>query len=771
MERMLKVYDGEAKQVAKIPETRLIARYPAFLMVGASEAAKAALSAAWLIEDVTDQFQVQSGDQTIETAIPRTGAAGETLAHPAYKDEQEPPSGPHHYIVQFVGPIKKKWLADVRQAGADLTEPYEGFAVVALLSPPALAKVSKLSSVRWVGHLPYEARMSEHVRRQTDHDLSVKPGPIEPSGRFIDDAYTLQFFYGEQAEHARQPIRDLGFDIVEFTPGSKAMVVRFIGEGAGLRQDRLRKLARIHGVRNLSARPVRRLTSDRASQVMGAEKSLNAPPGLGLSGDGEVIGICDSGLDSGDPKNIHPDFMGRIKVLKSYPIASSYDSYVDNPGHDDGAADVNIGHGTHTAGAIVGDGTASAKLQDLSGRVRGLAYRAKLVFQAIEQGLEWKDQKWLDQYGKYVFAGLPLELRTLFDFAYSQGARIHSNSWAGGDTAGYDNDCQIVDQFIWDKPNFCILFSAGNDGTDADNDGVVDLGSVGTPGTAKNCITVGACENARPDVTLTYGERWTDKFKVDPIKSDRVADNASDIAAFSGRGPTTDGRIKPDIVAPGTYILSARSRALPDDIINYGLPKGSNLYMYMCGTSMATPLAAGGVGIVREYLRKVRKIKSPTAALLKAAVIAGAEPVGKNPTPPDNNQGFGRLNIDNVLAPPAPLNTAFIEGSGMNTGDLNERVITVKESGQNLRFVMAYSDFPGPKLVNNLNMVVRDPAGVPHIGNVNANGGFDANNNVELIVIPQAPAGDYRLQVIGANVPRGPQRYALVVIGAIGPAV
>lgn len=82
------------------------------------------------------------------------------------------------------------------------------------------------------------------------------------------------------------------------------------------------------------------------------------------------------------------------------------------------------------------------------------------------------------------------------------------------------------------------------------------------PGTAKNCITVGASENLRPEIGKTYGGIWPDDFPANPIKSDKRSDDAEGMVAFSSRGPTVDGRIKPDVVAPGTYILSTLIKAL-----------------------------------------------------------------------------------------------------------------------------------------------------------------------------------------------------------------
>ncbi len=90
-----------------------------------------------------------------------------------------------------------------------------------------------------------------------------------------------------------------------------------------------------------------------------------------------------------------------------------------------------------------------------------------------------------------------------------------------------------------------------------------------------------------------------------------MANNPSHIAGFSARGPCKDGRFKPDVIAPGTYILSTRSsmadtkeeeesiwsRLPPDDPTQH-------YYIYMGGTSMSTPLTAGAVALIRQYLRE-----------------------------------------------------------------------------------------------------------------------------------------------------------------------
>ena len=232
---------------------------------------------------------------------------------------------------------------------------------------------------------------------------------------------------------------------------------------------------------------------------------------------GEIVGICDTGLDVGSTSPAHPDFAGRVKWVKSYPITPDLAPYINNPGADDGAADLDSGHGTHVAGSAVGDGAASAALQGRA-PIRSMAYGARLVFQAVEQALDWKSQANLQRYGRYLLAGIPADITTIFADAYAKGARVHSNSWGGGEPGVYDGQCRQLDQFVWDHPAMCVVVAAGNDGTDADSDGQINLGSVTSPGTAKNCITVGACENLRHNFDgETYGGWWPRDYPAAPV--------------------------------------------------------------------------------------------------------------------------------------------------------------------------------------------------------------------------------------------------------------
>src|SRR5581483_5490107 len=102
---------------------------------------------------------------------------------------------------------------------------------------------------------------------------------------------------------------------------------------------------------------------------------------------------------------------------------------INNPGADDGPADVDSGHGTHVAGSVLGNGSSSAGLSGLTGPIRGLAFKARLVFQAVEQEMLWKKPEFAKKFGgRFVLSGLPLDLADLF--AATRGLTTRSaSSW------------------------------------------------------------------------------------------------------------------------------------------------------------------------------------------------------------------------------------------------------------------------------------------------------------------------------------------------------
>ena len=180
----------------------------------------------------------------------------------------------------------------------------------------------------------------------------------------------------------------------------------------------------------------------------------------------------------------------------------------------------------------------------------------------------------------YYLIGIPDDLRDLFQQAYNVGARVHSNSWGGDANGDYTLDSADTDDFVWDNPDMAITSRPATPAPTRTRDGVVDNDSMGSPATAKNVITVGASENDRQgnwqcDTSLSYTTRARPGRPERPLHlrpglagrlpgqspGQRLQRRAtpSRWPPSPAAAPTDDGRIKPDVVAPGTWVLSGYS--------------------------------------------------------------------------------------------------------------------------------------------------------------------------------------------------------------------
>lgn len=771
MDSVLKVFVSGSEQDLLAEQFNVIEKYSGFILLSLAQQDVAEISTRYPTENITDQYIISAGQRQLDTAMPRVDQKGKTRSHPDYKGVKKLSAGFHHYLIQFIGPIKKPWLKAVVKAGGKLQSPFTGFSYVVRTDEASLAKISALPFVRWAGHLSHSDRVSPSVMKFAKRKVN-ETGADLPRSRVLPGLYEVEFFDNNSMKLAAKQIREIGFNILETDKPARLMILQ---HGGGVSTaKRVRELSAVHGVRFIREHSMKRTSNDLSPRLMGAGSVLeNRVPGL--DGSGEVVAVCDTGLDTGDAASIHADFKGRIVAIDSYPIKSYYNRFLDNPGGDDGAADFNSGHGTHVTGSVLGDGTESFGLSGTEGPIRGLAYKAKLVFQAVEQEMKWKNTEYYQLIGRYTLAGIPNDIQVLFADAYAKNARIHSNSWGGGEPGEYDSQSEQLDRFVWEHKDFCVLVAAGNDGTDQDGDGSINPTSVTSPATAKNCICVGASENERPDFNANqYGNWWSDDYPVAPYNSDPMADDPDEIVAFSSRGPTQDGRIRPDIVAPGTFILSTRSSMIASNNMAWGAFTGSNKYFHMGGTSMATPLAAGAATLVRQHLRKNIKLANPSAALIKASLIAGARRLpnpGAGNVLADNDQGYGRVDLQAVIAPDEPASVVFMDvADALETGDVWEHEFFISSVEAPLRLVLCYSDYPGENLVNNLNLIITSPEGTRHVGNPSAADDLtmDSTNNVEAIQVNNPSPGKWKIEVVGSNVPESAQDFALVLIAALG---
>lgn len=503
--------------------------------------------------------------------------------------------------------------------------------------------------------------------------------------------------------------------------------------------NQVNELAQSPWVLWIEPAPTMRLFDEVASEIVegGQEGPGTAIHHLGFDGRGVVVAVADSGLDSGDAKTMHPDLAGRVDAMLYYGRLLD--------GSDENS------HGTHVAGIVAGNGSTGEA--DENGFLYGIgtAPGARLVTQRIFDGAGGFEA--------------PPSNETLTRHAVRNGAVIGSNSW-GDDTQGrYDISAAEFDALVRDADAltagyqpYILEFSAGNAGPGRQ--------TIGSPAVAKNVIATGASQNDRLDLWI-YG------------------DGPDTMADFSSRGPCEDGRIKPDVVAPGTWIASLQSSAATDE--NAWLAISAN-YQYQGGTSQAGPHVSGLAAVFVQYYKETHGGQIPSPALVKAALInsavdlldeSGTEPV------PNMDEGWGRVDLSELIG--APRRYEFLDQTvKLATGQVYEQRLIVSPN-EPLKITLAYTDVPGlpaalPALVNNLDLEVVGPNGELYRGNQFVDGESGLNpaasdmlNNVEAVHLLEPPVGEYLVRVRGRNVvqdaltntPAIDQDFALVISGDI----
>lgn len=632
-----------------------------------------------------------------------------------------------YYLLQLHAPLDAAARAQLDKLGVELLDPIPHYAFVVRVAPGAQPRVAADPLVRWMGPLEPAFRLDPTLRETVDAD----PLTAEPR------ALIVSLFPGENPSPLLRQIAQLGgaTTAVGRTDRNARLLV-------SLPQNHIPALAALEGVNWMEPAPNWALQNAAAAVVINAPAVWEAPTGLSLTGRGQVVAIADTGIDRGsaDPALLHDDFedgLGGSRLLAVYDRS------------DDGPQDANW-HGTHVAGIAVGNGLRSGSQPGaglFTGSHSGVAPEAGLLVQALARN-------------NGALVGIPLYLDDLFEQARANSdgipVYIHSNSWGSPGTAGlYSVYSQDVDTYMWQHPDFLIVFAAGNDARDANGDGLVDPGSVMAPGTAKNGLTVGSSENYRPEL------------------GDLRADNPDQLAPRSGRGPTRDGRYKPDLVAPGTSIYSTATSLVY-----------SGSYVIASGTSMATPRVAGAAALAREYV--ARQNHHAGAALIKALLVNGAydlydAPINDVTTPrPSTQAGWGRLDLAQSFAPDGSAQVSWWETTAvaperaapaLSVGETAVFTMTVGNPERPLRVTLAWTDYPGSALaggglVNDLDLHLVAPDGTLLYPNQANSGGlpdaYDHVNNIEGVDVDAPQPGDYQVVVYARHVPHGPQPFALV---------
>lgn len=474
----------------------------------------------------------------------------------------------------------------------------------------------------------------------------------------------------------------------------------------------------------------------------------------GIQGEGQIIGIADSGVYvehnafRDDLQSVHYTYIGSPSN-PNLDHRKIIQYWIHQTVGDDQDSSFWFWHGTHTGSMSAGNDVPSGG----PGTYNGMAPEARLTVSDYCVGL----------------ACAPTFPTRVF---YDDGARIGSLSAASSglhlddDAHGLDSDPYEIfggEELLWELSDFLFVHSAGNSGPSP--------GSVGNPG--------------RQEVTVGASYKGTEKLE-----------------HYSARGPTSDGRLKPTLLAP-TYGVAAAGWS-------------PTYYTPMGGTSGSSPIAAGAATLVRQYFMDGwyptgAKVMSngfePSAALLKAMLINSAEEMDiareydgtlwsshANPYDgmeyPNSDQGWGKIDLENCMFFEGENRRLWVvdDEAGLSTGQYVDYYVWVSDSSEPLEATLVWTDYPttpgsAKTLVNDLDLSIYSPDNEEYRGTKFAYDAaldrwhsepsptsWDDVNSVENVLKLNPEVGLWKIRVSGTNVhPTRPsfQPFALVVTGAL----
>ena len=501
-------------------------------------------------------------------------------------------------------------------------------------------------------------------------------------------------------------------------------------------------------------RPVFYITNniDAADTVSTDEVWPGGSAGLDLDGLGMTVAQWDAGLVFDD----HPDLAGRVT-------------------HQDDATNIS-GHSTHVAGTLIGAGAWQFP------EARGMAFAADL--DAYDWELDTAEMAAAAAAGQlisnhsygiaagWIYTGIPTPPDTWLWIGGADPSDVEDPYFGY-----YDTQSQLWDQIAYDAPYYLIVKAAGNDRSDigpapGEEYTVIDQNGdelftstlprdpdcwpagydcLPTHSVAKNVLTVGAVD----DLPGGYS----------PI----AGPSSVIMADFSSWGPTDDGRIKPDLVGNGVFLLST----WPDD----------PYYAFAAGTSMSAPNVTGSLLLLQQHYENLHAPGSYLrAATLKALAIHTAEEAGDSPGP-DYEFGWGLLNTKSAaeVISEDGGDHRIIEAT-LAEGGFDDHVINVGTAGSVLTATLVWADPPATPvplsldppdsmLVNDLDLrILQGPSTwFPWVLNpaspaAAATTGDNVRDNVEQVRISDAATGAYTVRVSHkGTLADGPQAYALIL--------
>eukprot|EP01119_Soliformovum_irregulare_P021882 TRINITY_DN7368_c0_g2_i1.p1 TRINITY_DN7368_c0_g2~~TRINITY_DN7368_c0_g2_i1.p1 ORF type:complete len:847 (+),score=272.29 TRINITY_DN7368_c0_g2_i1:100-2640(+) len=458
-------------------------------------------------------------------------------------------------------------------------------------------------------------------------------------------------------------------------------------------------------------------------------KSGNSFHDLGILGKDQIVGLIDTGLDWDSC------FFSTSSAPGIFDASATKIVSYDSSNGDSKDAE---GHGTHVAGTICGNNPGNSTWN-------GIAPSSKLYFVDISSGT----------------LKPPPNLGTILKSGKDKGVNIWVAPW-GSSVTSYNSHASQIDAVINEDDQSLVIVSAGNSPD--------ELSSLAF---SKNAIVVGSCQSLPGSF---------------PGSQNQVGIHGTHVLShFSSRGPTPDGRIKPDMVAPAESITSAKS-----DTASKNCQMESR-----SGTSYGAGVVGGAAALLRQYLAEgyfplgipnsENIIANPGSHVIKALLLGGAQEVTNWDRSGSGNfvgisgvsamQGFGRVQLDRSVLVQVENSTSQIilfsqslpSGNGGNVKSLR-RCFSMNSPGP-LKLTLVWNDpaadlVSGINLVNNLDLVLTDQTGNSHRTRTTKDGSFDAVNNVEQIYIPYA-SGTFSAIVHAFRIPMGTQTFAVAIHGDV----
>ena len=776
----LRVNDPKAAETLLAQGARLLADYGSFKLIETDEATVQRLAVSTSDAESADDWNfIRLNAIDLDTTTTEVKALRKATTAFA---------GKRLHLVHFIGPVKPEWREALEN---------DGVQIVSYLPDNAYLVYGEQASIQ---RLQVRATTADHVQWEGNYLDDYK---IHPRARTVDaqgqpqtpptDTFAVQMVEDADAN----PATLLLIDSLKLSPVQKEFsLLGYLNVIVQLPPDQLVQLAARPEVVSIQPYMPRRKFCERQDQIMAGNLTGNSPtsPGylawLAVKGftqaqfdaSGFVVDVSDSGVDNGTTTPGHFGLYTAGNKASSSRVAYNRLEGSANTGSTVQGCD---GHG-NLNGHIIGG------YVDLSGTpfADASGYHYSLgVYPFVRVG-----SSVIFDPSDFTSPSYP----SLASRAYRDGARISNNSWGGTADGSYDVDCQSYDALVRDaqpsgsavavagNQEMVFVFAAGNDGPTAS--------TVGSPGTAKNILSVGAAENVQ-----AFG--GSDASGV----SDSGANSANDIIDFSSRGPCSDGRKKPDICAPGTHVSGGVAQVASPSATGtaiacfngegvsggvnslYFPSAGQQFYTASSGTSHSTPGLAGACALLRQYFIN-HSLTPPSPAMTKAYLMNSARYMNgtyANDTLPSNSQGMGEVN----------LGTAFDDASRVMRDQVSAdkftaagqtRIFTgvVSDATKPFRVTLAWTDAPGStagnSYNNNLNLTVT-VGGNTYKGNVfsgassTTGGASDAKNNVESVFLPAGVTGAFTVTLTAVNVasdgvpneaPTADQDFALVIYNA-----